>query len=104
MPRRAIVSEQLAHELHHLRREALGRLVDHDEVGIAHQRAADRQHLLLAARQHAAGRVGALAQQRKERKRVLATSGRPVPVGPFMPRSRFSRTVRSGKIARSSGT
>ena len=45
--------EKLADVLNHLRRQPLGRLVDHDEVPVAHQRPAHRQHLLFAARKHA---------------------------------------------------
>src|SRR5712692_373862 len=57
--------------LYHLRRQALRRLIDHDHVGIAHERSADREHLLLAAGQHARGSVGALPQHRKKIVRVL---------------------------------
>ena len=53
MPRLGDLVEQSADQLDDLRRQAFGRLVDHDQVGVAHQRAAQRQHLLLAARQHA---------------------------------------------------
>src|ERR1044071_5418075 len=47
----SILLEKARHLLDELRREALGRLVDHDELRVAHQRAAKREHLLLAARQ-----------------------------------------------------
>ena len=60
MPRLRDLLEQPRDLLDDLRREALGRLVDHDQLRIAHQRAAQRQHLLLAAREHAGRRVGAL--------------------------------------------
>ena len=63
--------QQAAHALDDHRREPLGRLVHHDEVRIAHQRAADRQELLFAPRQHAAGSVGALPQHREEREHVV---------------------------------
>jgi hypothetical protein len=53
MPRLELLQE-LADQLDDLRRQALGGLVDHDEVRVAHQRAAQGQHLLLAAGQHAA--------------------------------------------------
>ena len=53
----------LGQEFSHLRddqrREALGRLVNHDQFGIAHQAAADGQHLLFAAGEHAGLAVGA---------------------------------------------
>ena len=44
--------------LHDHRREPLGRLVEQEQVGAGAQDAADRQHLLLAARE-----LGALARQ-----------------------------------------
>src|SRR5262245_32763618 len=53
--------------VHHQRRQALGRLVHQQELRLAYQRAADRQHLLLAARQRPAGLPPALGQTRKER-------------------------------------
>src|SRR5262249_10233019 len=43
------------HLLHNRRREPERRLIEHDQPGLAHQAAADRQHLLLAARQGAGG-------------------------------------------------
>ena len=61
-PRRAISAMRSPTCCTMMRRQPLGRLVDHDEFGVAHQRAANRQHLLLAARQHAGRGVGALAQ------------------------------------------
>src|SRR5581483_6675163 len=51
--------DEVADLLDDQRRQALGGLVDHDELGIAHQRTADGQHLLLAAGEHARRRVGA---------------------------------------------
>src|SRR6186713_951536 len=50
--------DEIADLLHDQRRETFGRLVDHDEIRIAHQRPAGREHLLLAARQHARRRIG----------------------------------------------
>src|SRR5271166_1023116 len=41
--------QQLAHQIDQHRRQALGRFVDHDQIRVTHQRAADGQHLLLAA-------------------------------------------------------
>ena len=40
-------------------------LVEHDELRPRHQRAADREHLLLAARQRAGGLVPPLGEPRK---------------------------------------
>ena len=45
--------------------EALRRLVHQDQLGIGHQRAADRQHLLLAAAERAARMVDPLGELRK---------------------------------------
>jgi hypothetical protein len=53
------------------RRQPFGRLVHHDQMGIAHQRAADGQHLLLAAGEDAAGIVGALPQRGEHREHVV---------------------------------
>ena len=39
-----------------------------------------------------------------DRANASSSVQRPVACGDFMPRSRFSRTVRPGKISRSSGT
>jgi hypothetical protein len=44
------LGDQVADLLNNDRCQAFGGLVDHDEFGIAHERAANRQHLLLAAR------------------------------------------------------
>ena len=51
--------------LHQLRRQAERRLVEQHQPRPRHQRAADRQHLLLAARQRAGALVGALLQHRE---------------------------------------
>ena len=68
------------------RREPERRLVEQQQPRPAHQRARDRQHLLLAAGQRAAALVQALLQPRKQREdpreigvemRRLATSRRP---------------------------
>ena len=48
------------------RREALGRLVDQQQPARLDDRAGDRQHLLLAARQRAGARQPELLQRRKE--------------------------------------
>jgi hypothetical protein len=49
--------EQRADLLDQLWRQPFGRLVDQDQIGIAHQGAAHRQHLLLAAGEHAGRNV-----------------------------------------------
>ncbi len=48
------------------RRQAFGRLVENQQPRIGHQRAADRQHLLLAAGQLIAHAVGAFGEPRKQ--------------------------------------
>src|SRR5215469_1753793 len=48
------------------RRESLGRLVQNQQAWIGHQRAADREHLLLAARQRAPEDAGAGGELRKQ--------------------------------------
>src|SRR5438132_6441048 len=68
--------QQFAHQLHELRRQSLRGLVDHDQVGLAHQRTANSQHLLLAAGKYTAGCIGALAQQRKQLEGIV---DRPAP-------------------------
>ena len=50
---------------HQLRHDALGRLVENDQLRLHHQAARDRQHLLLPARQRAARLARALLQARK---------------------------------------
>ena len=53
------------------RRQAKRRLVEQDQPRPAHQRAADRQHLLLAAGERAAALISAVAQPRKQREHAL---------------------------------
>src|SRR5215471_20875408 len=43
------LAEEVGDELDDPWREALGRLVDHDEIRVAHERASEGEHLLLAA-------------------------------------------------------
>ena len=62
------------------RREAFGRLVQQQEPRVAHQRAADREHLLLAARERARVLLDALAQPRKKLEHAFeAPAGRTFP-------------------------
>ena len=49
----------------HSRHQAFGWLVEQDDLGLQHHGAGDRQHLLLAARQRAAGLIAPLGQHRK---------------------------------------
>src|SRR5262245_29974905 len=51
------------HDLSHdLRCEPLRRLIHQEHAGVRHERAADREHLLLAARERAGDLLAALAQ------------------------------------------
>ena len=54
--------EQCADPRGHLGRKALGRFVHHDQVRVAHQRPANRQHLLLTARKHRGFHIGTFRQ------------------------------------------
>ena len=98
--------DDLADLRDHARHQPLGRLVEQDDLGLEHHGAGDRQHLLLAARQRAAGLVAPLGQHREEGvdlveqrlARPSVTPGRSSPV------RRFSITVRRRKMRRSSGT
>src|SRR5438093_647311 len=48
------------------RRESFGRLVENEQARVGHQRAADREHLLLAARERAAEAARARREPRKQ--------------------------------------
>src|SRR5437016_1157799 len=50
----------------YFRRQPLGRLVQQEELGVAHEGAPDRQHLLLPARERARALALALAEPREE--------------------------------------
>ena len=58
--------EQATDLLDQFGRQALGGLVDDDQVGVAHQGSAHRQHLLLTARQHTGRGVAACREVRKQ--------------------------------------
>ena len=58
-------AHDLLDALHQLGREAFGRLVHQDQRRVGHQGAPDRQHLLLAAAERAAGIVEPLGELRK---------------------------------------
>src|SRR6266851_8272132 len=63
--------DQGADEFDHHRGQSLGRLIDHDQAWIAHQRATNRQHLLLAARQNPGWSFCALAKPREQVEHLL---------------------------------
>ena len=54
--------DDLADLRHHARHQSFRRLVEQDDLGLQHHGARDRQHLLLAARERAAGLVASLGQ------------------------------------------
>ncbi len=52
------------------RRQSFGRFVENEQARVGHQRAADRQHLLLAAGEKIGHRAGALGEARKQRENL----------------------------------
>jgi hypothetical protein len=58
--------DDLADLRDHARHQAFGRLVKQDDFRLQHHGARDRQHLLLAARQRAAGLAAPFGEHRKE--------------------------------------
>jgi hypothetical protein len=104
----AVVAVELADDLEDLldveRRQAERGLVEQQQLRPAHQRAGDRQHLLLAARQRAGALLAALFRIGKSANMRLrstaSSSGRPCTA----PICRFSITVMRGKMRRPSGT
>ncbi len=68
------VLDRLDQRLHHGRRQALRRLVHHEQLRVGQQRPADRQHLLLAPGQRRTGHVLALGQPREQ---LVHARGRP---------------------------
>jgi hypothetical protein len=97
--------ERLEQFAAHQRREAERGLVQQQQSRRRHQRAADRDHLLLAAA-HGAGdlraALGKAREQRATRARLSLSVARARRAK--APSSRFSRTVSSGKMPRPSGT
>jgi hypothetical protein len=92
------------HLLDDLRRQPFRGLVEQHQRRIAHQRARDGQHLLLAAAHAPARAVAHLAEIGKQREQLFAGPVRRVRPRGWRPTSRFSSTVRSVKMRRSSGT
>ena len=86
------------------RREAERGLVEQQQPRPAHQRARDRQHLLLAAGQRAAALAQALLQARQQRRDTRSRSCAKCARSPTTaPICRFSSTVMRGKMRRPSG-
>ena len=102
------------------RREAERELVDRERARLGHQRATDRDHLLLAARGSSGGAVAQLVQLRQQGVDALETLARLARGGggsgasrstisvrnerPNAPSRRFASTGRLGKTWRPSGT
>src|SRR6266852_4500028 len=63
-------ADDLHQALHHQRRETERKLVDHEQARTRHERAADRDHLLLATGERRSQRAEALAHPRKELEHV----------------------------------
>ena len=116
-PRCAQALHDLLHLQHQARRKALGRLVHQDQLGIGHQGAADRQHLLLAAAQRAARMIDALGELGEFPQHLgeIPAGDGSVACGPrgARPRERasmligsirFSRTLSERKMRRPCGT
>ena len=84
------------------RRQAERRLVEQQEARPAHQRARDREHLLLAARQRAAALALALLEDREQREDALEILGEIWRIGGGAELQIFS-TVMRGKMRLPSG-
>ena len=100
-------ADGVQHLLHHQRREAERGLVEHDELGRAHQAAADGEHLLLAAGHGAGELVRALGEPAgtwRTRPRSVRFCAPARARGSIAPISRFSSTVRLGNTWRPSAT
>ena len=69
---RVDLTHHFAYAFDHQRREAQGRLVEQQQLRLAHERAPDGEHLLLAARQQHGALAPALGQLREEREHALA--------------------------------
>ena len=107
------LDDLLENRLHQQRRDAERRLVEHQALRLAHQRAADREHLLLAAGERAGGLLLALLQARENAEDVVEilrrclrcrSAGRR-PCGDFPCTVRLAKTMRpSGTCARPRAT
>ena len=85
------------------RREAFGGLVEEQQARVGHQRSADGQHLLLAARELIAAMVEALGEAGKKLKHARKVQRRRRRGGRSAI-TRFSATLRLAKMPRPSGT
>ena len=96
--------DDVADLLHDVGLDALGRLVEKSSFGSQRQRAADRELLLLAAREVAAAAVQHLLQHREQLEDVARDLALAVACAPSRPLCRFSSTVSCAKISRPCGT
>ena len=96
--------DDVADLVHDVRLNAFGRLVQDQQLRLEHERAADRELLLLSAGEIAAAPAEHLLQDRETGRRSAAES-HALPSGARpRPTRRFSSTVSCGKISRPCGT
>ena len=95
--------DAIENRIHNRGREAHRRLVQHQQIRRRGQPAADRQHLLLAARQRPGELIAPLGEDGNSSRcaRRPLPGGRPAGIAPI---SRFSMTVSEAKTWRPSGT
>jgi hypothetical protein len=102
-PPRVDLGERLVEPVDHDRRQSQRALIEQDELRRSHQRAADGEHLLLAAGQLGARVAHVLPQGVKQFVHLAKATFAFGLVGAVRPpRSRFSSTLRSPKIRRPS--
>jgi hypothetical protein len=75
VPSLAIWGDDLEDQRDDLRRQTERRLIEEEQPGPGQERARDRQHLLLAARQGPGALGQALAQPREQGERMVAIAG-----------------------------
>ncbi len=105
MPSLWMFADDVEDLLHQQGRQTHGGLVQHQHGGVAHQRTAHGQHLLLAAGHGAGQLLAALLQAGKQLKHLFLVGGDGGgQAGCKPPMSRFSSTVMCRKTWRPSGT
>ena len=104
MPSPAHGLEALGDSLDDQRRQALARLVEHEQPGAGEHRAGDGEHLALAAGERAGTGVAELARAWGTCGRRPRSSSEAPPFVPPRTSSRFSFTVRFGKAREPDGT
>src|SRR5262245_10925095 len=86
-PRRLQAAKLLVQSLDNERRQALRRLVEEQHLRTSHQRASDREHLLLAAREGARALSPPLEEVGEQLEDALGCPHRRSPVPPGLPRN-----------------